>query len=253
MLQNREAAAQCSGGCDTAEPGVAAASDAAAAAAGCEAATVHAARPSGPASQEAVRDMRNAQPPAQPQMHAGLLAAGTVSATSRHLAASQQSSRDDVKQQHTLLPPPLLQDQAQQQQQQRSPQRSWEDTLPDANQASASPASDSPRDVHADCSSMLANAAMHGDAYRWHVDADPWALAESSWTEAYGHYFNRVRLWLRAFMLACSVQGINYLPASVYTHATACLTATCSLFACPFKQTWLHALGAYRSVASPCL
>jgi hypothetical protein len=41
---------------------------------------------------------------------------------------------------------------------------------------------------------FLANAAMYGDTYSWHVDADPSTLPyPSPWTLAYGQYVNRVR------------------------------------------------------------
>lgn len=44
-----------------------------------------------------------------------------------------------------------------------------------------------------DCNAFVANAAVPGDSYSWHVDADPWTLPCSSWTQEHGHYFNRVR------------------------------------------------------------
>ena len=59
----------------------------------------------------------------------------------------------------------------------------------------ASPGYDAPDAVastSADCHNILANAAVHEDAFAWHLDADPWTLPESSWTEEHGHYFNRV-------------------------------------------------------------
>jgi hypothetical protein len=43
-----------------------------------------------------------------------------------------------------------------------------------------------------DCNQFVANAAVHGDSFSWHVDADPWDLPESAWTQQHGHYFNRV-------------------------------------------------------------
>ncbi|MEW5307344.1 MAG: hypothetical protein WDW36_009748 [Sanguina aurantia] len=42
-----------------------------------------------------------------------------------------------------------------------------------------------------DCNAFVANAAVHGDAYSWHVDADPSVMPHSPWTQCYGHYFNR--------------------------------------------------------------
>ncbi len=39
----------------------------------------------------------------------------------------------------------------------------------------------------------VANAAVHGDSYSWHVDADPSTLPyPSPWTLEYGQYVNRV-------------------------------------------------------------
>lgn len=47
--------------------------------------------------------------------------------------------------------------------------------------------------AHVDCNAFVANAAVHGDAYSWHVDADPSVIPDSPWTQMYGRYFNRVR------------------------------------------------------------
>ena len=42
------------------------------------------------------------------------------------------------------------------------------------------------------CSAFLGNAAVHGDTFRWHVDADPSDFpVPSPWTDAYGQYCNR--------------------------------------------------------------
>lgn len=41
-----------------------------------------------------------------------------------------------------------------------------------------------------DCSAFLANAAAQGDAFRYHVDADPSSFPPGPWTDAYGDYFN---------------------------------------------------------------
>ena len=43
-----------------------------------------------------------------------------------------------------------------------------------------------------DAHPVLANAAVPGDAFQWHVDADPSDLMESAWTQEHGRYFNRV-------------------------------------------------------------
>ncbi|KAF5832743.1 hypothetical protein DUNSADRAFT_11262 [Dunaliella salina] len=42
-----------------------------------------------------------------------------------------------------------------------------------------------------DCSSMLANAATHGDKFGWHQDADPMTFPPSLFTSTYGWYANR--------------------------------------------------------------
>ncbi|GAX85444.1 hypothetical protein CEUSTIGMA_g12860.t1 [Chlamydomonas eustigma] len=42
-----------------------------------------------------------------------------------------------------------------------------------------------------DANPFVANAAVFGDQFQWHVDADPSDLAPSAWTEHHGHYFNR--------------------------------------------------------------
>jgi hypothetical protein len=41
-----------------------------------------------------------------------------------------------------------------------------------------------------DCSAILANAAAHGDTFRYHVDADPTSFPPSTWTRTFGEYFN---------------------------------------------------------------
>ena len=40
------------------------------------------------------------------------------------------------------------------------------------------------------CSSFVANAAVHGDAFQWHVDADPASFPPGAWLAAYGDYAN---------------------------------------------------------------
>ena len=41
------------------------------------------------------------------------------------------------------------------------------------------------------CDAFVANAAVHGDEYRWHVDADPSSFPDScAWTRTYGDYVN---------------------------------------------------------------
>jgi len=41
-----------------------------------------------------------------------------------------------------------------------------------------------------DCSAFLANAAVEGDTFRFHVDADPTSFPPSQWTQVFGDYFN---------------------------------------------------------------
>ena len=41
-----------------------------------------------------------------------------------------------------------------------------------------------------DCNQFVGNAAVYGDDYSWHVDADPSAFPPSPWTVAFGHYCN---------------------------------------------------------------
>ena len=41
------------------------------------------------------------------------------------------------------------------------------------------------------CDAFVANAAVHGDEYRWHVDADPSSFPDScAWVETYGDFVN---------------------------------------------------------------
>jgi len=42
-----------------------------------------------------------------------------------------------------------------------------------------------------DCDKLVANAAVYGDCFQWHVDADPWTIDEQSeWGRRHGTYFN---------------------------------------------------------------
>lgn len=41
-----------------------------------------------------------------------------------------------------------------------------------------------------DCNQFVGNAAVYGDCYTWHVDADPAAFPPSPWVEAFGSYCN---------------------------------------------------------------
>jgi len=45
-------------------------------------------------------------------------------------------------------------------------------------------------DSDVDCSAFLANAAVEGDMFRFHVDADPTAFPPGPWTSTYGDFFN---------------------------------------------------------------
>ena len=40
------------------------------------------------------------------------------------------------------------------------------------------------------CAPFVGNAAAHGDAYTWHVDADPAAFPDGRWRAAFGDYVN---------------------------------------------------------------
>lgn len=41
-----------------------------------------------------------------------------------------------------------------------------------------------------DCGRFVANAAVAGDCFQWHIDADPSAFWPGAWVERFGHYFN---------------------------------------------------------------
>jgi hypothetical protein len=41
-----------------------------------------------------------------------------------------------------------------------------------------------------DCNPFVGNASVYGDAFGWHVDADPAGLPSSPWTDAFGDYCN---------------------------------------------------------------
>lgn len=56
----------------------------------------------------------------------------------------------------------------------------------------AKPGHGNSRAGRADCDEFVANAAVAGDAFGWHIDADPLGLGPSSWTEAHGTYCNGV-------------------------------------------------------------
>ena len=43
-----------------------------------------------------------------------------------------------------------------------------------------------------DANPFVANAAVPGDRFQWHVDADPSEFVDSEWTQEHGRYFNRV-------------------------------------------------------------
>lgn len=48
-----------------------------------------------------------------------------------------------------------------------------------------------PPQTRADCSAILANCAVRGDEYGWHVDADPTSFPnDSAWVSTFGDYFN---------------------------------------------------------------
>ena len=41
-----------------------------------------------------------------------------------------------------------------------------------------------------DCNQFVGNAAVYGDCYNWHVDADPSAFPASPWVDTFGYYCN---------------------------------------------------------------
>ena len=41
-----------------------------------------------------------------------------------------------------------------------------------------------------DCNQFVGNAAVYGDCYTWHVDADPSAFPASPWVDTFGYYCN---------------------------------------------------------------
>ena len=64
---------------------------------------------------------------------------------------------------------------------------------------------DNPRADHAavplqvDANPFVANAAVPGDRFQWHVDADPSEFVDSEWTREHGRYFNRVGQTILSF------------------------------------------------------
>lgn len=89
-------------------------------------------------------------------------------------AAQQPGDQQQLQQQPPLPPPPPQQ------------QRQQLDTVSQQQQEQQQSA---PR---VDCSWLLANAAVFGDQFSWHVDADPQCFPEpSAWTQQYGLYCNR--------------------------------------------------------------
>ena len=65
-----------------------------------------------------------------------------------------------------------------------------------------------------DANPFVANAAVPGDQFQWHVDADPSEFVDSDWTQEHGRYFNRVGPFL------CSPHGwcFSILMASIYAN-----------------------------------
>lgn len=73
----------------------------------------------------------------------------------------------------------------------RGPQPAVQATA--ACRATAEDAEGAPASASYDCHAMLANAAMHGDHFGWHQDADPQTFPlGSAWTSQWGLYANRV-------------------------------------------------------------
>ena len=48
-----------------------------------------------------------------------------------------------------------------------------------------------PEAVLPGCAPLVANAAVYGDAFQWHIDMDPALAPPSPWTAAHGTYPNR--------------------------------------------------------------
>jgi hypothetical protein len=92
----------------------------------------------------------------------------------------QQQTVPQQQQQHPSQQQELKQQQQQQREQLSQPQQQQHASQQDGDS------------VAADCSCFLANAAVHGDSYSWHVDADPSTFpCPSPWTDSYGSYCNR--------------------------------------------------------------
>eukprot|EP00803_Ostreobium_quekettii_P005945 evm.model.scf_1775.4 EVM.evm.TU.scf_1775.4 scf_1775:24224-27288(+) len=49
---------------------------------------------------------------------------------------------------------------------------------------------DQSKRAHVDCNAFVGNAAVYGDCYQWHVDADPSTFPPSPWVDRHGRYFN---------------------------------------------------------------
>lgn len=99
-------------------------------------------------------------------LHANQGSKQTAAAAATAAKPGQQNQQQDNLQQHHQ--PPLHQQQGKLQQQQQQ------------------------QCDGVDCAFMLANAAMYGDSFSWHVDADPQVFPEpSTWTQQYGLYCNR--------------------------------------------------------------
>ena len=76
----------------------------------------------------------------------------------------------------------------------RAEQAGMKRSRPDQQQMAAS-----------ECHAFVGNAAVHGDDYQWHVDADSMTVPESSeWCQTFGQYTNRVRCCLCCKAGVCS-------------------------------------------------
>lgn len=68
--------------------------------------------------------------------------------------------------------------------------------------------SQSNEEVKYDCDKFVANAAVYGDQFQWHVDADPWTFHEDSkFVQRFGNYFNGVMNNHQIFLLEYLVIG----------------------------------------------
>lgn len=109
----------------------------------------------------------------------------------------QQAGKQGLQQQQQLQQQQDLEKQLQLQQthqrqhqeQQQQPEQQHHGSTSSCLPGSSSAGTPSAPTFH--CTPFIANAAVHGDSYSWHVDADPTTFPPSLWTLSYGSYCNR--------------------------------------------------------------